>query len=74
MQSIQRRFAKLSTRSADESGVALLLKDFDDTDRMLQKVGHYRPAIDYGHLSLTCALYCSSLSRQKHGKIPGETF
>ena len=38
MQSVQRRFGKLLPRTADESQVAVLLKDFDDADRMLAKV------------------------------------
>lgn len=38
MQSVQRRFGKLLPRTADESQVAILLKDFDEADRMLAKV------------------------------------
>ena len=38
MQSMQRRFGKLLPRTADESQVAVLLKDFDDADKMLAKV------------------------------------
>ncbi|MCJ1388493.1 hypothetical protein MMC18_001340 [Xylographa bjoerkii] len=38
MQSVQRRFGKLLPRSADESQVAVLLKDFEDADRMLAKL------------------------------------
>ena len=40
MQSVQRRFGKLLPRTADESQVAVLLKDFDDADIMLGKVTH----------------------------------
>ncbi|KAI4215350.1 MAG: hypothetical protein LQ351_002250 [Letrouitia transgressa] len=36
MQSVQRRFGK--ARTADESQVAVLLKDFDDTDKMLTRI------------------------------------
>ena len=36
MQSVQRRFGK--PRTADESQVAVLLKDFEDADKMLAKV------------------------------------
>lgn len=36
MQSVQRRFGK--PRTADESQVAVLLKDFDDADKMLSRV------------------------------------
>lgn len=38
MQSMQRRFGKLLPRTADESQVAVLLKDFDDADKMLARV------------------------------------
>ena len=38
MQSVQRRFGKFLPRTADESQVAVLLKDFDDADKMLSKV------------------------------------
>ena len=40
MQSVQRRFGKFLPRTADESQVAVLLKDFDDADRMLTRVSH----------------------------------
>ena len=40
MQSMQRRFGKLLPRTADESQVAVLLKDFEDADKMLAKVGN----------------------------------
>ncbi len=36
MQSVQRRFGK--QRTADESQVAVLLKDFEDADKMLSRV------------------------------------
>ena len=39
MQSVQRRFGKLLPRTADESQVAVLLKDFDDADKMFTRVG-----------------------------------
>ncbi len=38
MQSMQRRFGKFLPRTADESQVGVLLKDFDDADKMLAKV------------------------------------
>lgn len=38
MQSMQRRFGKFLPRTADESQVAVLLKDFEDADKMLAKV------------------------------------
>ena len=39
MQTVQRRFGKFLPRTADESQVSVLLKDFEDADRMLAKVG-----------------------------------
>ncbi|KAI4252335.1 MAG: hypothetical protein LQ352_004342 [Teloschistes flavicans] len=36
MQSVQRRFGKV--RTADESQVAVLLKDFEDADKMLSRI------------------------------------
>ena len=38
MQSMSRRFGKFLPRTADESQVAVLLKDFEDADKMLAKV------------------------------------
>ncbi|MCJ1307981.1 hypothetical protein MMC25_001631 [Agyrium rufum] len=38
MQSMQRKFARLLPRTADESQVALLLNDFDEADKMLAKL------------------------------------
>ena len=40
MQSVQRRFGKFLPRTADEAQVGVLLKDFDDADKMLAKVCH----------------------------------
>lgn len=40
MQSMQRKFGRItSKRSADDSQVAVLLKDFEDADSLLTKVG-----------------------------------
>lgn len=40
MQSMQRKFGRMTTkRSADDSQVAVLLKDFEDADNLLAKVG-----------------------------------
>lgn len=39
MQSVQRQVGKFLLRSADESQVSVLLKDFEDADKMLTKVG-----------------------------------
>lgn len=38
MQSVQRHFGKYMKRTADESQVSVLLKDFDDADKMLTRV------------------------------------
>ncbi|KAI9676146.1 MAG: hypothetical protein M1817_000891 [Caeruleum heppii] len=38
MMKVQRRFGKLLSRTADESQVAVLLKDFDDADKLLAKI------------------------------------
>lgn len=40
MQSMQKRFGRMTTkRTADDSQVAVLLKDFEDADVLLSKVG-----------------------------------
>jgi hypothetical protein len=39
MQSVQRHFGKYMRRSADEHNVSVLLKDFDEADHLLAKVG-----------------------------------
>jgi len=38
MQTMQRQFGKFMKRSADESQVSVLLKDFDNADKLLTKV------------------------------------
>jgi hypothetical protein len=38
MMRVQRRFGKLLPRTADESHVSVILKDFDDADKLLDKV------------------------------------
>lgn len=38
MQSVQRQFGRFMKRSADESQVAILLKDFDETDKLLGRI------------------------------------
>ncbi|KAL5002786.1 hypothetical protein BDV10DRAFT_84730 [Aspergillus recurvatus] len=38
MQSVQRQFGKFMKRSADDNQVALLLKDFDQVDKLLDKI------------------------------------
>jgi hypothetical protein len=38
MQTVQRQFGKFMKRSADESQISVLLKDFEDADILLAKV------------------------------------
>ncbi|RHZ46251.1 uncharacterized protein CDV56_104860, partial [Aspergillus thermomutatus] len=38
MQSVQRQFGRFMKRSADESQVGILLKDFDETDKLLGRI------------------------------------
>lgn len=38
MQNLQRRFGKFRKRTADESQVSVLLKDFENADQLLAKV------------------------------------
>lgn len=38
MQSVQRQFGKFMKRSADDSQVSVLLKDFEEADMLLAKV------------------------------------
>lgn len=52
MQSVQRRFGKLLPRTADEAQVGVLLKDFDDADKMLAKVPLPYPDVDTGEVPL----------------------
>lgn len=39
MQSVQRRFGRTTQKRADDSQVAALLKDFEDADMLLSRVG-----------------------------------
>lgn len=42
MLSMQRKFGRMTTkRTADDSQVAVLLKDFEDADTLLTKVGSH---------------------------------
>lgn len=44
MQSMSRRFGRMTTKSsADDSQIAVLLKDFDDADMLLGKVDNVTP-------------------------------
>lgn len=69
---MQRRFGKLLPRTADESQVSVLLKDFDDADKMFAK------ARDRFTLSLADSIADEipdrSSMHQKHGAIHGETY
>jgi hypothetical protein len=38
MQTVQRHFGKYMRRSADEQQVSVLLKDFEEADKLLSKV------------------------------------
>lgn len=73
MQSMQRRFGKLLPRTADESQVAVLLKDFDDADKMLAKVRDLFPP-PYIADSIADGVPVRSSMHQKHGAIRGETY
>lgn len=39
MQSVHRQFGRFMKRSADDSQVSVILKDFDEADKLLAKVG-----------------------------------
>lgn len=71
MQSVQRRFGRLLPRTADESQVSVLLKDFDDADKMLAKVFEEIT-------SLQCAVAnqqpCRLLMLLELGETRGETY
>lgn len=44
MQNMSRRFGRMTTKSsADDSQIAVLLKDFDDADMLLSKVDNVTP-------------------------------
>lgn len=44
MQNMSRRFGRMTTKSsADDSQIAVLLKDFDDADMLLGKVDNVTP-------------------------------
>jgi hypothetical protein len=63
MQNVQRQFGKLMTRSADESRISILLKEFNDADTMLAKVRdskNWRPSDDERECSTLCpCLLCA---------------
>ena len=68
MQRVQRRFGRLLPRTADESQVALLLKDFEDADKMLERVG-----IDMSGIATIADGYHRLLKPRRPGETPGET-
>ena len=73
MQSVQRRFGKFLPRTADESQVAVLLKDFEDADLMLAKV--VSPCYISPYIEASTADWgCRSLTRRKRGETPGGIF
>jgi hypothetical protein len=48
MQSVHRQFGRFMKRSADDSQVSVMLKDFDEADKLLAKVrrhGNGRPLV-----------------------------
>jgi len=71
MQSVQRRFGKLLPRTADEAQVGVLLKDFDDADKMLAKVP--LPYLNVGTQELTLLNLSSLLTPQRLGGTHGGT-
>ncbi len=56
MQSVQRHFGKYMKRSADESQISVLLKDFEDADLLLAKVG-----VIFQHFLITMSIRCGIL-------------
>ncbi len=70
MQSVQRRFGKLLPRTADEAQVGVLLKDFDDADKMLAKVS--LPNLDVDMQEDTLLNRSSSLTPRRLGGTRGE--
>jgi len=71
MQRMQRQFGKFLTRSADEAQVGMLIKDFEDADKMLDTVGLQLFCED--RFIANCSPH-SSLIPQKRGSKPGPTF
>jgi hypothetical protein len=55
MQSVQRQFGKFMKRSADDSQVSVLLKDFEEADLLLAKVGS--TSLEYPNSSLSHHAY-----------------
>jgi hypothetical protein len=67
MQSVQRHFGKFGRRSADETQVSVLLKDFEEADKLLTKVGVTSSVTD----RVTDGYGPRSLTLPKHGEKPG---
>lgn len=70
MQRVQRRFGKLLPRTADETQVSLLLKDFDDADSMLGRVSTIRA---FGYEMRPKAHAFRSSKRRRPGEMHGGT-
>jgi hypothetical protein len=62
MQNMTRRFGRMTTKSsADDSQIAVLLKDFDDADMLLGKVNNVTPKTFHfaNMFFLDCGVYPS---------------
>lgn len=66
MQTVQRRFGK--ARTADQSQVAVLLKDFEDADKMLARVSSHSQAYTDPPIDQCCR----SSRLPKHGEMLGQ--
>lgn len=61
MQSMQRQFGKLMKRSPDDSQISVLLKDFDDADKLLTRVQSIAPHFHGGFYQKDADIYmCAS--------------
>lgn len=68
MQSLQRKFGQMTTkRSADDSQVAILMKDFEDADALLAKVR----SLPLGQRDDAAANSARSSSPPEPGAMPG---
>lgn len=72
MQSMHRQFGKLMKRSADDSQVSVLLKDFDNADKLLAKVQtNALYSIHVVEAGTNPVRINRSLSQPKPGAMPG---
>lgn len=75
MQSVQRQFGRFMKRSADDSQVAVLLSDFDQIDKLLDKVGRgTMDSLNGWYHANCCDLTIRLLTRQAPGAMPGPHF